>query len=189
MYFTRKFRRQNVKPADTHTNIIMKRLNKSSLSLKILLMSPGSFYVYFSRCSLIVFSQSEFYFIMYFSIICSHSSLSVCPTLLQSMMYLISFYASSNLCFSRRNITDSGMFIIMNAAIAIRFYIRPAHKKILVLFETYSRMRGLITRIKSSTKKRYPLISVTRPGKNSIICVQAIMFLRGTELPKMNIVT
>lgn len=59
----------------------------------------------------------------------------------------------------------------MNAAIAIRFYTRPAHKKILVLFETYSRMIGLITRIKPSTKKRYPLISVTRPGKNSIICV------------------
>jgi hypothetical protein len=50
-------------------------------------------------------------------------------------------------------------------------------------------MRGLTTKIMPSIKNRYPLISVTLPGKNSIICVYAIMFFSGTEFPKMNIVT
>ena len=53
--------------------------------------------------------------------------------------------------------------------IAIKFCIKPTHKKMFVLFDTNCRMRGLITKIMPSMKNMYPLISVTLPGKNSIM--------------------
>ena len=47
---------------------------------------------------------------------------------------------------------------------------------------------GEITRIMPSIKSMSPLIFDTLPGRNSARWVYAIMFFKGTELPKMKIV-
>ncbi len=49
-------------------------------------------------------------------------------------------------------------------------------------------MVGEITNIIPSKKSMRPLILDTLPGKNSAKCVYAIIFFKGTELPKMKIV-